>query len=592
MLTPGTLLQNRYEIINRLGGGGMGIVYLTNDTRLPGRRCAIKVVSTSQLSPQDRDWAISAFQQEARMLANLHHPGLASVTDFFPEGDSWYLVMDYIEGETLEARLQRVPGYRLSLLDTLEIMRQLCDVLWYLHSQYPPVVFRDLKPDNVMIMPNGQIKLIDFGIARFFKTGGARDTVNLGTPGYAAPEQYGGHGQSDPRSDIYSLGVMLHRMLTGYDPTQSPFNLPPARSLNRDIPHKVESVIVQATQMHPAVRFQSVWEFGQALFMPTQEFIEKEKERAQRQRRRRMLFAGVGCVFVLALITGGVVLAARAGLLASIFATSTPPPIATAAPIFTPTSTHTLVPTPTHTATTTRRPPTSTRRPPTSTPVPTPTRPPTWTPSPVPKPDLIIHSFGVDPAKPVQGRAYKKTYTIQNIGKGSSGRATLRVVWTDGRSEEYDVPPLAAGEKTNITQNVAAGDSKAGPYRGDAQIDVRNAVQESNESNNVRNGIEYEVVKASTSTGPLALTVAETGKSCKDANNYNVYFSITASGGAPPYTYYRDALTLKIGGPVSGGINYTVTWADNGAAVGTFIVVDSAGARVEYKFFSATLHCP
>ena len=236
-------MQNRYRIQRQIGGGGMGTVYLAEDTRLAGRRCAIKEMSPAALPPKDRSWATNAFRQEAQMLANLDHPGLTAVTDFFFEFGNWYLVMDFVEGETLGDRLDRLTDRRLPLREALDITRQLCTVLEFLHGQRPPVVFRDLKPGNVMLTPEGEIKLIDFGIARFFKPGRSRDTVNLGTPGYAAPEQYGGKGQTDPRSDIYSLGVLLHEMLTGYDPQATPFNLPRPRSLEPAIPLAVEQVI-------------------------------------------------------------------------------------------------------------------------------------------------------------------------------------------------------------------------------------------------------------------------------------------------------------------------------------------------------------
>jgi hypothetical protein len=265
MLTPGTTLQNRYRIQRQIGGGGMGVVYLAEDTRLAGRRCAIKEMSPAALPPQDRAWATNAFRQEAQMLANLDHPGLTAVTDFFFELGNWYLVMDFVVGETLGDRLDRLPDRRLPLREALDIIRQLCAVLEFLHGQRPPVVFRDLKPGNVMLTPEGKIKLIDFGIARFFKPGRSRDTVNLGTPGYAAPEQYGGKGQTDPRSDIYSLGVLLHEMLTGYDPQATPFNLPRPRSLAPAIPLTIEQVILRAMQSNPDARYQSVDQFRRAL---------------------------------------------------------------------------------------------------------------------------------------------------------------------------------------------------------------------------------------------------------------------------------------------------------------------------------------
>ncbi len=271
MLNPGTLLQNRYRILRQVGGGGMGTVYLAEDLRLPGRHCAVKEMSPALLSPQDRAWAVQAFQQEAHLLASLSHPNLAAVTDFFQEGENWYLVMEFVEGETLARRLERSPHHRLPLQEALPIVRQLCDVLEYLHSRKPPVIFRDLKPSNIMLTPEGRVKLIDFGIARFFKPGQRQDTVNLGTPGYAAPEQYGGLGQSDPRTDIYSLGVLLHQMVTGYDPAAAavPFPVPPPRSLKPDIPPEVERVILRATQMQPEARYPTIPALRTDLFPPT-----------------------------------------------------------------------------------------------------------------------------------------------------------------------------------------------------------------------------------------------------------------------------------------------------------------------------------
>jgi serine/threonine protein kinase len=247
----------------------MGDVYLAEDTRLAGRQCAIKAMSPAALPAQDRNWAITAFKQEAQMLAALRHPGLTPVTDFFPERGSWYLVMEYINGLTLDERLQQMPGRRLPPPEALSVIYQLCDVLDYLHRQTPPVIFRDLKPGNVMLTPQGEVKLIDFGIARFFKPGKTQDTVNLGTPGYCAPEQHGGSSQTDARSDVYSLGVVLHQILTGHDPTTTIFSLPPARSLNPAIPYAGEGVIARATQLDPAARFQTVLAFKQALFMAT-----------------------------------------------------------------------------------------------------------------------------------------------------------------------------------------------------------------------------------------------------------------------------------------------------------------------------------
>ncbi|RLC75989.1 MAG: serine/threonine protein kinase, partial [Chloroflexi bacterium] len=277
MLQSGSMLQNRYRILRHIGGGGMGMVYLADDNRLPGRMCAVKEMSPDQLPPNDRTWATNAFRQEAQMLARLDHPGLTSVTDFFPQDGNLYLVMDYVRGQTLEDILRDTPNERLPQGQVLNVVRQLCAVLQYLHGQNPPVIFRDLKPSNVMLTPEGQVKLIDFGIARLFKPAKSQDTVTLGTPGYAAPEQWGTAGQSDVRSDVYGLGVLLLRLTTGYDPTPNPFPLPQPRALMPEISPKIEYLILRATPTEPGARYQSVAEFRRDIDTPSERLKPQEK---------------------------------------------------------------------------------------------------------------------------------------------------------------------------------------------------------------------------------------------------------------------------------------------------------------------------
>lgn len=267
MIAPETVLQDRYRILAKVGGGGMGTVFQAEDMRLPGHLCAIKAFTPENLPQADRTWALTYFRQEAQMLATLNHPGLARVSNFFNEGEVWFLVMDWVDGQTLGDYLRAVGG-SLNPQKSVAIIDQLCDVLEYLHRQQPPVIFRDLKPSNIMVTPQGQVKLIDFGTARFFKPEQTRDTVNLGTPGYAAPEQYGGIGQSDARADIYSLGVVLHEMLTGHNPTITPFRLPPVTSLNPNASHHLESIIQQATSLEVVNRFQTIADVRRALHQP------------------------------------------------------------------------------------------------------------------------------------------------------------------------------------------------------------------------------------------------------------------------------------------------------------------------------------
>ena len=226
LLVPKHLLRQRYLIVRRIGQGGMGAVYEAQDTQLGNRLVAVKEMSQSGLNPDEMLEAFSAFKREAHMLASLQHPNLPSIYDHFSEAGRWYLIMSFIEGETLEEYLSQAKELQLPIQEILDIGIQLCTVLDYLHTRQPPIIFRDLKPANVMRTHNGHLYLIDFGIARHFKPGQVKDTVALGSPGYAAPEQYG-KTQTGPHSDIYSLGAMLHQLLSGDDPSQNPFTFAP-----------------------------------------------------------------------------------------------------------------------------------------------------------------------------------------------------------------------------------------------------------------------------------------------------------------------------------------------------------------------------
>jgi serine/threonine-protein kinase len=267
MLPPNATLQSRYIITNRLGQGGMGAVYAAIDARITGKRWAVKEMSDAAItSPLEKERAITGFRREAEMLARLSHPNLPAVTDFFSEGGKQYLVMELVQGQTL-AEMMAGRDTPFSEDQVLTWVEQLCAVLDFLHHQQPPIVFRDLKPANIMREDTGLIKLIDFGIARFFKPGRVQDTQLMGTPGYAAPEQYG-HGQTDARSDIYSLGMTMHHLLTRHDPGLTPFNPPPARQLNPAVSANTERVIQQAVRQLPEERFRSIAAMRQALFHP------------------------------------------------------------------------------------------------------------------------------------------------------------------------------------------------------------------------------------------------------------------------------------------------------------------------------------
>jgi len=226
-LEPGTVLQGRYAIERLLGGGGMGMVYLAHDQRLANRPCAIKEMVDHFIDQAQRIEANEYFAREADTLAQLKHQAIPAITDRFELANRHYLVMEYVEGRNLEEELA-ARGEPLPEGLVIDIARQLCDVLAYLHGLAPPIIYRDMKPSNVMIHSKGRVVLVDFGIARLFKA--ARKGTMIGTLGFAPPEQY--QGLVDPRSDIYSLGATLHYVLTGRDPEKfPPFSFPPVHEL-------------------------------------------------------------------------------------------------------------------------------------------------------------------------------------------------------------------------------------------------------------------------------------------------------------------------------------------------------------------------
>ena len=261
LLAPHSLLKGRYRILSRLGQGGMGAVYKAEDTEIGDRPVAVKEMSQRNLDPREIAEATDAFKREAHLLGRLFHRHLPRIYDHFAEGGRWYLVMDFIEGDTLEEHLTSAGG-TLSVEEALDIGMQLCTVLGYLHTHQPPIIFRDLKPANVMRTAEGDLFLIDFGLARHFKPGQAKDTAAYGSAGYAAPEQYG-TAQTTPQSDIFSLGATLHHLLTGSDPSQSPFLFAPLSS--PIIPAELGTLIGRMVGMDAKQRSASMAEVKQEL---------------------------------------------------------------------------------------------------------------------------------------------------------------------------------------------------------------------------------------------------------------------------------------------------------------------------------------
>ncbi len=217
----GTRLTQRYILLKEVGTGGFGVVYAALDRYNRNQQVAIKQINLRNLSPREMIEATDSYNREVSLLARLKHKSLPHIIDHFTDSEHWYVVMDFINGQTLEDYLKQARGTLrpLTLRQVLNIGIALCDVLQYLHNQRPPIIFRDVKPGNIMYTRTGSLYLIDFGIARLFNAGKAHDTGALGSPGYAAPEQYG-KAHTTPQTDIYGLGATLQTLFTGLEPPE------------------------------------------------------------------------------------------------------------------------------------------------------------------------------------------------------------------------------------------------------------------------------------------------------------------------------------------------------------------------------------
>jgi serine/threonine protein kinase len=266
------LLKERYHLLELVGEGGFSTVHRAEDTQTR-QLVAIKATSLRGLSSQEKIEATDAFNREVCLLSQVSQRHLPRVYDHFSDAECWYLVMEFIDGITLEKYLEQQGASALPLEEVLDLGLLLCDVLAYLHSRQPAIIFRDLKPSNIMLTRDGHLFLIDFGIARRFTPGKAKDTIPFGSPGYAAPEQYG-HAQTCARSDIYSLGAILHQLLSGHDPAQTPFAFLPLPQQDRPELVQLNGLIQQMVALDDDQRPESM------------QVVKRELEQIALQHRR------------------------------------------------------------------------------------------------------------------------------------------------------------------------------------------------------------------------------------------------------------------------------------------------------------------
>lgn len=296
MAERGTIIEGKYEVLKLIGKGGMSKVYLAMDKNL-NKQWAIKEIERKAYD-KNNEVVVASAMAEANMMKKLDYPSLPRIVDIIEKENVIYVVMDYIEGETLSSVLSKEGAQPQEVV--IEWAKELCRVLDYLHTQNPPIIYRDMKPANIMLQPNGNIKLIDFGIAREYKEQNLADTVSLGTKGYAAPEQFGGKGQTDARTDVYCLGVTLYHLLTGQNPCEPPYEIYPIRYWNPQLSSGLEAIIQKCTQLNPEDRYQSCAEMLYAL----DHYDEMDEGYRRKQKRKLNVFFATSGAAALFLIIG------------------------------------------------------------------------------------------------------------------------------------------------------------------------------------------------------------------------------------------------------------------------------------------------
>lgn len=294
MLEIGSVIDGKYKILSEIGHGGMSTVYLAINEKA-NKPWAIKEVRKNGV--KDFEIVRQSLLVEINLLKKLKHPGLPSMIDIIDQGENYLIVMDYIEGNTLEKVIREKGAQEQEKVVDWAI--QLCDVLDYLHTRKPVIVYRDMKPSNIMLRSDGSVVLIDFGTAREFKERNVADTTCLGTQGYAAPEQFGGMGQTDARTDIYCLGATMYHLVTGHNPSTPPYEMYPITHWNPNLSTGLEKIILKCTQRNPQDRFQSVRELKYAL----EHYRDLDVAALKKYRRQLHIFTAVAGLFLVMLIS-------------------------------------------------------------------------------------------------------------------------------------------------------------------------------------------------------------------------------------------------------------------------------------------------
>ena len=296
MLEIGSLVDGKYKILSKVGQGGMSVVYMAINEKA-NKTWAVKEVRKDGVL--DFEAVKQRLVAETDILKKISHPNLPSIIDVINTDDSYIIIMDYVQGNSLNKALEEYGAQPQEYV--IEWAKQLCDVLGYLHSRQPPIIYRDMKPSNIMLKPDGNVTLIDFGTAREFKERNLADTTCFGTVGYAAPEQFGGMGQTDARTDIYCLGATLYHLVTGCNPSEPPYEMKPIRQINPGLSSGLERIILKCTQRNPDDRYQSAAE----LMYDLDHYDEIDDQYKKKQMKKLANFIAVAS-FAFVFLVGGV----------------------------------------------------------------------------------------------------------------------------------------------------------------------------------------------------------------------------------------------------------------------------------------------